>query len=310
VGGRVVRPDEVGLLARLAADHQPATADVDLRGLRVTTVPVNGRAAGLLYARSLEPMVPLRDDEVAVLDSIVSGIGEVAQRAVVDAGLREARQRIEVDEVRAKLARDLDERLGAVLRDAAAAVDEELERAPDDETSGRLRQLRHLLSRGLMEMHATSTSAAALAVREGGLLVAVRGLLTNFERRTGVLATLRSEGEPATVPRPVGECIHGVISDALDLVVEPGRGSMVSVTIRHGDGIVVTVRDDGTGLSRRTAESPGPGVLFAVGALRDRLRAIGGRLDLAGATPRGVELVARVPLAAQVRAPFSAEART
>jgi signal transduction histidine kinase len=122
---------------------------------------------------------------------------------------------------------------------------------------------------------------------------------------------LRIEGDAAGLEPAIAECVHAIVFEALRLVVEPGRASTVTVIVHCSNDARVRIRDDGVGLDQRPPTGGGPGYHFAVSALRDRLRPLGGALEVAPARPRGVELLAYVPRDAVARrAPIATPVRT
>jgi signal transduction histidine kinase len=94
-------------------------------------------------------------------------------------------------------------------------------------------------------------------------------------------------------PADVEGAAYYVVSEALTNVVKHARAGLAEVRVgQEGGELVVSVRDDGIGLPPAAAGS-------GLAGLRDRVEALGGRLDLrsaAAGTGAGTVVTARLPL--------------
>ena len=259
-------------------------------------VNVNGALWGVMVAASTtaaDPLAPATRSRIAEFtDLVATAIANAESRTE----LRESRARVVArgDEIRRQLERDLHDgvqqrlvSLALHLRMARDRLATEPEGAAEslawvqDELSGVVDDLREL-SHGI---HPAILSS-------GGLAPAVATLA----RRTPILVDT-SVGTLPVVPEPVQVGAYYVVAEALTNAVKHAQASRVSVRIdvdddASGEGaLAVSVEDDGVG---GASVGVGSGLI----GLRDRVAALGGRLDVTSPRGAGTSLVARIPLAA------------
>jgi GAF domain-containing protein len=301
IGGRRTDDHEAALVARFGAGLPTGPVPVDTEGTLAVAVPVNGNVAGLLQIRPSRAAAPLSDDDVAVATAIASAIGAAVSRARLQRGLRDANRRLERSDAMGDVADQLDRRLGRTLRQ----VDETLrDLAADDpgapDARGRVRRIQDLVASSRLELHRAARSRGHVDLRNDGLESTLHDVVVGFSSTSGVATNFRVEGERAPLSVEVEDALHDVTFDALAFVADAGRATTVTVTLVYGDPLVLVVRDDGVGLAQRSSSDAASGVHHGIGAIRDRVAAVGGRLAIESARPRGVRLAAEVPLAAPV----------
>jgi signal transduction histidine kinase len=112
--------------------------------------------------------------------------------------------------------------------------------------------------------------------------------LATLARRSPVPVDLRVELD-GHVPLPTEVTAYYVVAEGLTNVARSARATRAEVTVeRRGDGLVVVVRDDGTGGADPAAGS-------GIAGLRDRVRALNGRFRLESPTGRGTEIDVWLP---------------
>ncbi|HVL74399.1 MAG TPA: PAS domain S-box protein [Noviherbaspirillum sp.] len=135
------------------------------------------------------------------------------------------------------------------------------------------------------------------AVLDLGLQAAVEWQVAEFMRRTNISCTLEidfGEGEPA-VEDDVATTFFRVLQESLTNVQRHANASWVRVGL-HQDGtcLRLSIADDGKGgaLIRRGKHS------FGLLGMRERLKALGGSLEVVSKTGVGTRLTASLPLKA------------
>jgi signal transduction histidine kinase len=175
-----------------------------------------------------------------------------------------AQQRLVHTIVTLKLARDA---LRRGEGDAGLLVDEALEQA--EHGNADLRELAHGIH--------------PRALTFGGL----RGGVGAVVERLGLPVDVDVVGE--RLPPEIEASAYFVVAEALTNVVKHSRAAHAEVKASVRDGALdVQIRDDGIG----GADPDGHGLL----GLKDRVVALGGRLEIAGATGRGTCVAATLPL--------------
>jgi signal transduction histidine kinase len=200
------------------------------------------------------------------------------------------------DEIRRALARELHDRVAQTLTTMLI----ELENFKVEQTGRQsaLRQLGELqestrdvltnLRRVLYDLRGESGI-------EDGFADAIRALLTRFEERTHVNATLSvSASWPARLPTQAALNIYRIIEEALNNVRLHSGARLVEVALGSwlGTQLAVEVKDDGRGTESSAGDrAPGLGVL----GMQERALILGGRLEVESAAGSGTTVRAILP---------------
>ncbi|MHA6523526.1 sensor histidine kinase [Tessaracoccus sp. G1721] len=207
------------------------------------------------------------------------------------AALMRSRSRLveAADAVRTSIARDLHDGLqvrlvllgveAQRLANAAAAG-----AGPDELESGAT-ALRQGIDAAATDLRRLARQIMPSALEERGLALAVEDLTDRMPLRTRFDAS----SVPVDLPPAVALTAYYAVAEGLTNAVKHGRASEASVTIERVDSdLVVSVADDGAG-----GATPRPG--SGIGGLRDRVEAVGGRLDVDSPPGRGTRLRMEVP---------------
>ena len=157
----------------------------------------------------------------------------------------------------------------------------------------------------------TTSSRIAASMGPGildglGLVRAVEWCAEDFERRTGISCPLDTPIGDIGVPKSTATAAYRVLQEALTNVWRHAGASQVEVKLeRDGDWVVLTVADDGVGIS--TGLLSGKSTLGFLG-MHERARLAGGTLNVVSGSGRGTRVVVRLPSAdapagAAVRSP-------
>jgi signal transduction histidine kinase len=227
---------------------------------------------------------------------LVEARAEQAERTLE----QEARRR--VTEERLRIARELHDVLGhhlALISVHAGAAADVLDERPEEARAS----LRHIKDAGraaltelrdvVVLLRAPDEPAAPTAPAGG--LADLDALVAAFAR-SGMRVGSAVAGVPGPVPDAVGRTAYRVVQEALTNVAKHagGAGALVrlSYTPRRLD---VVVEDDGPG----TAAPPAPG--HGVAGMRERVAAVGGRLEAGPGPGRGFRVAASLPLTGDAR---------
>jgi signal transduction histidine kinase len=127
--------------------------------------------------------------------------------------------------------------------------------------------------------------------------------LVRRARLTGLDARLTVEGRPTDVPAAVERTAYRIVQESLTNVARHAAAASASVRIDYRPGtLVVRVDDDGTGtgtdtgidVGTDTGEGPGPGTGLL--GMRERVAALGGRLQAAPRSGGGFTVLAELPV--------------
>ena len=234
-------------------------------------------------------------------DDLVLGQGLADQAAVAIANaqlLSEAREAATLEE-RTRLARDIHDTLAQGLTGVVVqlgATQRALSLAPDEALAHLAVALR-MARESLAEARCSVWNLRAPALERGDLSDALRAL-TVRPLGTHVAVTFEQRGEPWTLSTAVESTLLRVGQEALVNVAKHAQASEASVVLEYGpDRVQLRIRDNGIGLERQALDevalAPGPWGGFGLVGMRERVEALGGRLEIS--SEGGVEIVAVVP---------------
>jgi two-component system sensor histidine kinase UhpB len=201
------------------------------------------------------------------------------------------------DEERADLARDLHDEMGphlfAVSVDAAMArrLIEDGKAAAAVDQLGAIQAAVALLQRMVRDilgrLRPTELIELGLAAAVGELVAFWRG------RHPEVLFEVVTPPDEGAITGALRETLYRVVQEGLSNAIRHGRPDHVSIRIlAQRDLVEVRVSDDGA-----RADPPGPEG-FGLSGMRERLAAVGGRLEVRTGSPGGGwTLIARAPVA-------------
>jgi signal transduction histidine kinase len=232
----------------------------------------------------------------ALPDGAVGGVGldvtdlveaEAALRATADE-LAASRQRIVEagDAARRRLERDLHDGVQQRLLALLLGLRRVRQRLPADPegAAGLLDQNVEDLTTAVEELREIAHGIHPTVLTRTGLVAAVRGLAGRFPLPVEVHSSL--EARPAA---PAEVALYFACSESLTNIAKYAAATSVRISLRAvGREVEVAVSDDGTGLAD---EHPGGGLE----GLRDRLAALGGRLEVRAAPGQGTTVTATAP---------------
>ncbi len=223
-------------------------------------------------ARTARPLV-----ERAILEADVYEQAELAlaERRRADTAAHEARRRIE---------RDLHD--GAQGRLVSLGLGLSLARnaSPDPVARDLLGTTVTGILEVVAELRELSSGTMSSRLTQHGLATAVGDLVRRMPLPVEVDIPVIG------VPAPIEETAYFVIAEALANTVKHGAAGRASVTVSVDRELVVTIRDDGVG-------GVDPRLGTGLRGLQERVHAVGGRLVVSDARPRGTLVEAVLPCA-------------
>jgi signal transduction histidine kinase len=219
---------------------------------------------------------------------LATAIGNAESRAALAA----SRVRIvtAADETRRRIERDLHDgiqqrlvSLGLELRAAQATVPHRL-----GDLAGELSHVAEGLTSVFDELREISRGIHPAILSQRGLGPALRALA----RRSPVPVELDLRSE-RRLPEHVEVATYYVVSEALTNAAKHAQATVVALELQERDGILqLAIRDDGIGGADPRSGS-------GLTGLRDRIEALGGRLDLSSPTGTGTTLLIQIPVDGQ-----------
>jgi two-component system sensor kinase len=226
-----------------------------------------------------------------------------------------ARQQAELREISARvleareeektlLARELHDELGQLLTALKMNLAWLRERLPaaDAELAAKAAQMDAVLDRTVGSVRRISAELRPLMLDDLGLADAIAWLTDEFSKNSGISCTLRApaEGKLANIDRRISITLYRALQESLTNVARHSGAHAVKVSVTESGGMLeLAVEDDGRGIVE--ADLAGRRSLGLKG-MRERVRYLGGEVEI-GPAPRGGTLVhVRVPRQTQEHA--------
>jgi signal transduction histidine kinase/CHASE3 domain sensor protein len=273
--------------ARVRA-RPPWLETVGVRSIVGAPISVEDRLWGVMIVGSTSDVPPPRGTEERLAD-FTELVATAIANAEAQAELTASRARIvaTADDTRRRIERDLHDgaqqrlvSLALQLRGAKAGVPPGL-----GELEAELAEIAGGVTDVLDDLREMARGIHPAILAEGGLGPALKTLA----RRSPVPVELdvRTEGR---LPEPIEVGAYFVVSEALANVAKHARASSVAVDVEAVDGVLrLSVRDDGVG---GAGFDRGSGLV----GLKDRVEALGGRIDVDSARGAGTTLRVKLPL--------------
>lgn len=143
------------------------------------------------------------------------------------------------------------------------------------------------------------------SILDQGLFAAVQWLASNFEKRTGIKTVLRSSSEDLCPEKSVQLTAYRTAQEALTNVSKYAQCSLVQIEISDAEGfLTMEISDNGIGITEQEMQKPNA---FGIRGLHERVKTIGGWLDISTSSGCGTSVTLSVPLAAAKSATLEAQ---
>ena len=204
------------------------------------------------------------------------------------------------EEERRRLARELHDETAQVF----SAVKMQLEALRSSlvpTASARLDRLLGLVDQGIASIRQVTSALRPSLLDDLGLIPALRSLITDFNERSGLRATLTAPDRVPALPPDADLALFRALQEALSNVVRHSAAHSVDVRLRvASERVTLNVRDDGRGFPRtrdgRVRETEGR---MGLTGMRERMLAVGGSVSLRN-SETGAEVTMQVPVTVEV----------
>lgn len=215
-------------------------------------------------------------------------------------GLRELTRRLESakEEERRHISRELHDELGQTLTATKLHLQLLGRDAADPASASRLSESVAMLDSMIAQVRQLSLGLRPPLLDELGLSAALEQLLKGLAKHTGMTIEFNCQTELAGGAPEVGAAAFRVVQEAVNNALRHAGASRITVELsRSQDGTLrVRVSDDGRGFDPAAVRQrlQGGGHLGLLG-MEERVRALGGRLEIDTGEGRGCAIEARIP---------------
>ena len=157
-----------------------------------------------------------------------------------------------------------------------------------------MREVRDGLVNLSEDVHSLSYKLHPSLLEDLGLADALKAECERFTRQESIVVEATLDGLPARIPQDCGLCLFRVTQEALRNLARHAQASTAKVSVRCLDGgLQLAVSDTGIGFDpAQHRHRPSLGLA----SMRERVRLVGGELDIESAPGQGTTIVAWVPL--------------
>src|SRR5262249_38929308 len=133
---------------------------------------------------------------------------------------------------------------------------------------------------------------------ELGLIVALRGYAEGQSLRTGVTIAVESNFDAERLRPETAIAAFRIVQEAVHNALRHGEAKHITVSVRvDSSRLLLSVRDDGRGFDVDEAlQRAATGHHLGLSGMRERVEALGGRLEMDSVPGHGAEIRASVPL--------------
>jgi signal transduction histidine kinase len=170
--------------------------------------------------------------------------------------------------------------------------DASLETSPRSGIGGAVAECRKLVDDMVRTVRDLALGLRPSMLDDFGLQPALEWHVRDFGRRFGIPVELSVDGNLDLLPEQHRTCVYRSVQEALTNCVRHARASRIDVSVvRKGDGLTVTVADNGVGFN--PAQRAGG---LGLRGIEERVRDLHGILTIRSATGAGTTLTMTVPL--------------
>lgn len=262
------------------------------------------------HRKHLNELVEARTAELK--DANVRLEVEIARREKIEGELRRSREELRDlashlqtirEQERADIAREIHDELGQAL--TALKLDlhwvgQQVALARPGAVGQRIAAMSKAIDATVQAVRRISSQLRPKLLDDLGLSAALEWQAREFEERAHVACRIQSEPDDIVLDPPLSTALFRIFQETLTNVARHARASRVEVVVTHFAGAVeMTVSDDGEGIR---PEQVSDGRSLGIVGMRERVRSLGGRLEITGREGRGTSVRVSIPSAAEVAA--------
>jgi signal transduction histidine kinase len=196
---------------------------------------------------------------------------------------------------RAGLARELHDNLGGIL--TPAKMDVAWLRArlgAESQFTERIARLDGLIDQAIDVKRRIIETLRPSLLDHLGLAAALQWYVEEASAKAGISPHLAIDPRLGRLPGPIEIASFRLAQEAIDNTVKHARATRIEIAIdRYADGVHIVISDDGVGIDDVAAAQR---LSHGLAAMRHRVRALGGRLELRSLAGEGTRLAITIPL--------------
>jgi signal transduction histidine kinase len=199
---------------------------------------------------------------------------------------------------RNRLAADLHDTTEQALTGLAFQLEatEALQGRSPERSQQHLGLARQLLGRSREDLRRSIWNLRASPLENNTLTEALHEVVADRSAGLTVTITVEGHGQPRALPDFVAGNLLLLAQEGITNALKHAAPTQIKLDLRFGDhDLTLTIRDDGTGFDPPAASGPKDGH-FGLQGMRERMKRLGGRLELRSRPGEGTTVTATVPV--------------
>ncbi|MFI7609830.1 histidine kinase [Nonomuraea terrae] len=214
------------------------------------------------------------------------------ENATLNARLLDQARRAGVLDERNRMAGEIHDTVAQDLVALIGQIDAADRAGHDDARRRHLGRAGELARRGLSEVRRSVRALRPEPLEDARLPEAIGDMARSWADAAGVELRMEVTGTPVALSQDVEAALFRVAQEALANVAKHAAATRTGLTLSYTDDLVLLdIRDDGTGFVPQT---PSDG--FGLDSMRQRVRSVGGTLEIESARDEGTAIAATVPI--------------
>jgi len=200
------------------------------------------------------------------------------------------------EEERTRIAREIHDELGQTLTALKMDLAWLRNHLPDGRKPlhAKVRQMSELAGRTIETVHRIATELRPGLLDDLGLTAAIEWQAGDFQNRSGIACSTVLAAEDLELDRDLATALFRIFQETLTNVARHAGATRVEVKLeRSEDRIVLTVADDGRGITKSQSEDDRA---FGIIGMRERAHLWGGELRITGSRQEGTRVTVDIPL--------------
>jgi PAS domain S-box-containing protein len=287
----------------------PRYRSILMRGVKAHTfvghpMKYRGRFIGCLnlaHTKSVE----VSASTVKWIESLANYVALLTERKHIEEELRESREQLRelsrethsaIEEERKRIAREIHDQLGqelSLFQLELGLIQDQLLRTQKD-LRKKLQTMSTLVDSSIKTVQRISADLRPTLLDNLGLGAAVEWAAKEFQKRTRIRCQVALAPAEVKIDQDRSTALFRTLQEALTNVLRHAKATKVSIQLmKTEDAIVLTIRDNGTGIPRkRINDSKSVGLT----GMRERVRPWGGKVVITGELRKGTEITVTVPM--------------
>lgn len=203
------------------------------------------------------------------------------------------------EDERRSISRELHDQVGQMLTALRMEIGnvEEFRNNPGLDFADHIGQAKKLTEETLRTVRNMSAGLRPSVLDELGLGPALQWQAREFTKRSAVPVDMQLHGDLANLPDAHRTCIYRVVQEALTNCARHARAKHIQVSLNGGpDTLSLAVEDDGVGFDPQAVRGRGLGLV----GIEERVRELGGTMELRSQAGRGTSLRCGIPAPKEV----------